>query len=264
MITPMQKVTVLCLDTGRDSALQSLRKLSVLHLTFDRQAEHEDIEAARRHLDYVRRASDIVPRLPQQPRSGLSPSEIVDQLSRLIQQRRENHEDLARLRQELKRIQPFGSFSPQSVAALAERGVFIRLFQASPRSFPALPDEALYLETLRTRAAVFFAVVTRDEKPEIAAQEIHSPATSLADIERRITELEAAQASITVQVAQFGGDYPALAQLRGEAEDALQMAAVRVGMSSATARIAYLQGFCPTTDVDRLRQACLLYTSRCV
>ena len=133
--------------------------------------------------------------------------------------------------------------------------MFIRLFQASPRSFPALPDEALYLETLRTRAAVFFAVVTRDEKPEIAAQEIHSPATSLADIERRITELEAAQASITVQVAQFGGDYPALAQLRGEAEDALQMAAVRVGMSSATARIAYLQGFCPTTDVDRLRQA---------
>ena len=76
------------------------------HLTFDRQAEHEDIEAARRHLDYVRRASDIVPRLPQQPRSGLSPSEIVDQLSRLIQQRRENHDDLARLRQELKRIQP--------------------------------------------------------------------------------------------------------------------------------------------------------------
>ena len=255
MITPMQKVTVLCLDTGRDSALQSLRKLGVLHLTFDRRAEHEDIEAARRHLDYVRRATDIVPRLVQQPPSGLSAGKIVDQLSRLIQQRRESHEELARLRQELKRIQPFGSFSPQSVAALAERGVFIRLFQASPRSFPALPDQAVYLETLRTGAAVFFALVTRDEKPEIAAQEIQSPASSLADIERRIAELEAAQADITDQVAKFSGDHPALAQLRGEAEDALQMAEVRVGMSSATARIAYLQGFCPTTDVDRLRQA---------
>jgi hypothetical protein len=41
MITPMQKVTVLCLDTGRDSALQSLRELGVMHLIFDRRAEHE-------------------------------------------------------------------------------------------------------------------------------------------------------------------------------------------------------------------------------
>ncbi len=169
MIARMQKVTVLCLDTGRDSTLHLLRELGVMHLTFDRRAEHEDIEAARRHLEHVRRACEVLPKLPQQLPSRLSPDEVVDELSRLIYQRRENSEELERLRQELKRVQPFGSFSPQAVAMLAGRGVFIRLFQASPKSFPVIPDQAVYVETLRTRTAVFFALVTRGESPEVAA-----------------------------------------------------------------------------------------------
>ena len=255
MITPMQKVTVLCLDAGRDSTLQSLRKLGVMHLIFDRRAEHEDIEAARRHLEHVRRACEVLPKLPQQLPSRLSPDEVVDELSRLIYQRRENSEELERLRQELKRVQPFGSFSPQAVAMLAGRGVFIRLFQASPKSFPVIPDQAVYVETLRTRTAVFFALVTRGESPEVAAQEIRLPTTSLADIESRVAELETIQAKLADQVAQFGGDYAAVARLRAEAADALQMAEVRAGMTTVTARVAYLQGFCPTDDVDRVRQA---------
>lgn len=255
MITPMQKVTVLCLDTDRETALQALRELGVLHLSFDRRAEHEDVEAARRHLEELRRATEILPRLSPQPPSGLSASEVVGELSRLILQRRESDAELERLRQEMKRLQPFGSFSPQAVASLAERGVFIRLFQASPASFPVLPDQAVYVETLRTRSAVFFALVTRGEKPEISAQEVPLPGLSLADIERRMAELEAAKVGFASRVAQFGGDYRAVAQRQAEAEEALQMAEVRAGMGSAMTRLCYLEGFCPTAEAESLRRA---------
>lgn len=255
MIVPMQKVTVLSLSTERNRALESLRELGVMHLSFERRVEHDDIEAARRQLEAVRRACEVLPTATQQAPSGLPPSEAVDELARLIQQRREHGEELQRLRQERQRIAPFGSFAPEALAALAERGVFVRLFQAPPKSMPAIPAQAVYLETLRTGAAVYFALVTRGEQPEIQAQQIHPPAMSLAAIDGRIAELEAAQAKIADRIARFGGDYPALTRLRTEAEEALQLAEVRAGMGVAMARIDYLQGFCPSDDVDRLRQA---------
>ena len=253
MIVPMQKVTVLSLATDRNRALESLRELGVMHLSFERRVEHDDIETARRRLERVRRACEALPKEAQQAPSALSPGEVVDELSSLIQQRRESGEELQRLRQERLRIAPFGSFAPEAIAALGEHGVFIRLFQAPPKSLPAIPEQALYLETLRTGAAVFFVLVTRGEQPEVEAQQIRPPVMSLAAIEGRIAELEAAQAKINDRVASFGGDYPALTRLRTEAEEALQLAEVRAGMGAATARIDYLQGFCPTDDVDRLR-----------
>ena len=255
MIVPMQKVVVLSLSTERNRALESLRELGLMHLSFERRVEHDDIEAARRHLDSVRRACEVLPAQPGQAPSGLLPGEVVDALSALIQQRRESGEELQRLRQERQRIAPFGSFAPEALAALAERGVLIRLFQAPPKSLPAIPEQAVYFETQRTGAAVFFALITRGERPEIEAQEIHPPAMSLATIEGRIAELEAAQARIADGVARFRGDLPALTRLRTEAEEALQLAEVRAGMGAATAQIDYLQGFCPSDEVDRLRQA---------
>lgn len=251
----MQKVTVLSLATERNRALESLRELGVMHLSFERRVEHDDIETARRRLERVRRACEVLPKAAQQAPSPLPTGEIVDELSSLIQQRREAGEELQRLRQERLRIAPFGSFAPEAIAALGERGVFIRLFQAPPKSLPAIPEQAVYLETLRTGAAVFFVLVTRGERPEIQAQEIQPPAMSLAAIESRIAELEGVQARINDQVARFGGDLAALTRLRAEAEEALQLSEVRAGMGTATAQIDYLQGFCPTDDVDRLRQA---------
>ena len=253
MIVPMQKVTVLCLETGRDSALRSLRDLGVLHPTFDRRGEHEDIEAARRRLESIIRAAETLPKLPHASPSKRPASEIVDELSRLIKRRRENSEELERLRQERLRIQWFGNFSSEALVKLADRGVFIRLFQTSPGSFPALPDQAVCLETFRSRAAVFFAVVTKGDTPAVAAQEIRPPDVSLAEIERRIGELEAIRAKLADEVAQFAGDRAALLQLRSEAEESLQLAEVRAGMGSATDRLVYLQGFCPADEIPRLR-----------
>ena len=255
MIVPMQKVIVLSLGTERTRALESLRELGVMHLSFERRVEHDDIETARRRLESVRRACEALPAVARQQPSGVSAGEVVDELSRLIQQRRESSEELQRLRQERQRIAPFGSFAPEALAALAERGVFIRLFQAPPRSLPAIPEQAVYLETQRSGAAVFFALITRGAQAEIEAQEIQPPALSLAATEARIAELETAQAKIADQVARFGGDLAALTRLRTEAEEALQLAEVRAGMGAATARIDYLQGFCPIDEVDHLRQA---------
>jgi V/A-type H+/Na+-transporting ATPase subunit I len=255
MIVPMQKVMVLCLDAARNGALESLRELGVLHLTWERRADHADIDAARRDLDTVRRAREILPNLPQAPPSGHPPRQVVEELSGLIRARREMGDELGRLRQDLSRIEPFGSFAPQAITALAERGLFIRLFQAPPKQLPDVPEGAIYLETLRTKAAVFFALVTWGERPEIAAQEIRPPAMSLAELQGRIAELETAQAGLSARATRFGGDYAAVAELEAQAQDALQLAEAHATMGAATASIAYLQGFCPTGDVDRVRAA---------
>ncbi|QKS27696.1 MAG: hypothetical protein FAZ92_01061 [Accumulibacter sp.] len=255
MIVPMQKVIVLSRAAGREADLLSLRQLGVLHPVLEQAVEHEDIEGERRRLDYIRRAAEVLPNLPRAQPSGRSPGEVVDELSRLLRLRRETAEELERLRQECARVSPFGDFSPGDLAALAGKGVFIRLFQAAPDSRPVVPAAAVCLETSRTRTAVSFVIVTVGETPEIAAQELRPPAMSLAEIKSRIGEMEATQARIADQIGCFAGDRAALADMRAEAEEAVQMAEIRAGMSCAAAELVYLQGFCPSDDVPRLREA---------
>lgn len=254
MIVPMQKVTVLCLERDRQATLDSLRDLGVLHLNWERRTDQPAIEVARHHLETIRRAKEILPQRPHQPPSGCSPHQVVEELQRLGQARREIAEELTQLRQESVRIEPFGAFSPSAITKLAERGLFIRLFQASPKTCPAIPPQAVYLETRRTKQVVFFALVTWGEQPEIAAEEIRPSPLSLTDIQRRIVELEAAQAGLTERAARLGGDYAAVAELETEAQDELQLAEAQSAMGAAMDSIAYLQGFCPVGDADRLRQ----------
>ena len=75
MIVPMQKVIVLSRAACREADLLSLRQLGVLHLVLEQAVEHEDIEGARRRLDYIRRAAEILPNLPRAQSSGKGPGD---------------------------------------------------------------------------------------------------------------------------------------------------------------------------------------------
>ena len=61
MIVRMKRLTLLCLATDRDAALESLRELGVVHVT-DRQApEGAELEALRARLADAERALAALP-----------------------------------------------------------------------------------------------------------------------------------------------------------------------------------------------------------
>ncbi len=253
MIVPMHKVTLLCPEADRAGALEALRELGVLHLSWEERRDQLDIEGARKRLTQVRRAIELLPKVHEGKPSGQPAEGVVAALLRIRKRRREIGEELEGLGREMRHIEPFGSFCPQAVASLAARSLSVRLFQAPPKHSPAIPADTLYLETRRTETGVWFALLGWGIPPAIDAQEVPLPSLSLATLRQHQADLEAELAALARQTAQFAGDRVALARLEAAAEDALQLAEARAALGSATPSLAYLQGFSPATEAERIR-----------
>lgn len=255
MIVPMSKVTVLAIDCDRDRALEALRDLGVLHLDAVRPTESEDVEAARKEVEYVRTALDLLPRVARGRPTGRPASEIVRVVWRILHRRKEIADELGTLRHERERIAPLGRFNPDMVRDLAMRGVHIRLYQIGAKESFTVPKGAVAVEVGRQGAARYIALIQWGERPEIVAREVRLPEQSLEAIEQRIAELEAEDATLLAQLEEHSADRTAVEALAAEAEDRLRLAEARAGMGVLSHAIVYLRGFCPTERLGDLRTA---------
>ena len=255
MIVPMKKVTVLVLEHSRDAALERLRKIGVIHLEAIRPAESEDVEAARKEFEYVARALEVLPHKPQAAASGRPAMEVVHALWEILHERKATEDEIEALQHERQRIAPYGDFDPAAVRALAEKGIFVRLYQGSPKEPVSVPPDMILTELGRTPHAVYFTVVHRGDPPGIPAQEIRLPERSLKQIDARLQALEHRLTEMQAGMEQFAGDRASVEALTDAAEDRLHLAEARAGMSAATGKVLYLRGFCPAEDIDRLRDA---------
>ncbi|MBU4460221.1 MAG: hypothetical protein KJ579_06620, partial [Verrucomicrobia bacterium] len=251
----MKRLTVLVLENDRDAALEYLREIGVVHVEAVRTAETDDVEAARKDFDHVNRALEVMPSTGRSVPSGRSPADVVQAMWRIVHERKEIADETESLCAERQRILPFGDFEPAAVKALASKGVFVRLYQGSPKEPVTAPEGAILTELSRTKHAVYFSLVHRGEAPKLPAQEVRLPALSLSAIGMRLTELERRTAALEAEAETYAGDRPSVAAVTAEAEDRLHLAEARAGMGEATSRIVYLRGFCPTEDVGCIHEA---------
>jgi V/A-type H+-transporting ATPase subunit I len=255
MIVPMKKVTVLVLENDRDAALEYLRQIGVVHVEAVRAAETDDVETARKEFEYVERALEVLPSAPKSTPSGHSPIDVVHAMWKIVHRRKEIADETESLRHERQRILPFGDFDPAAARALAARGVFVRLYQGSPKEPVTVPDGAILTELSRTKHAVHFSVIHRGTAPQLPTQEVRMPEKSLSAIDARLAELDRHATELQIEAAEYAGDRPAVAALTAEAEDRLRLAEARSGMGEATSRIVYLRGFCPAEDLGCIHEA---------
>ena len=255
MIVPMKKVTVLCLASARDAALEHLRALGVLHLEPIRPPESEAIETARKELTYVRRALEVLPSRASAAPSGRPADEVVKAIWNSIHERQAIEERLETLRHERLRIEPFGNFDPAAARALEARGLRVRLYQCDPKTTPTAPEGSALRVLSRAKDAVYFAVIGPAAAPAPAgAAEVRMPEIGLAELDRRIAEGEAALEKNRRALEAFAGDRAAVAARAAEAEDRLEFLTAAAGMGEAE-RVVWLRGYCPAEDAACIRES---------
>jgi V/A-type H+-transporting ATPase subunit I len=253
MIVPMKKVTILCLESAQDATLEHLHQLGLMHVEPVQLGNRESVEKARKDLEYVRHAMDILPHHPQTRTSGRTAIQIVRSLWKLIHERRDLEDEQQDLRHEEARIAPLGEFNPEDIPPLARKGLTVRIFQIdAKRNLPA-PPGAVVRELARDKSVRIFAVIA-EGSPAVDGLEIRMPAKSLTGIRSRLAVLERLLEENRAAAATFGGDYPTVAELAGEAEEHVAFLEARTGMG-AVGQIVYLRGYCPLRDVSCIREA---------
>lgn len=254
MIVSMKKLTLLCLDAERNRTLRVLRDLGVVHVAPMTPPEGQDLEDARKLLDHVRRALDVLPAKTDAPPSGKSTEHIVGHIWDLVHERKDLEEKLETLRYRRRTLEPFGEFDPAGIERLAEAGLKVKLYEAGIDADLNPPEDALFTEFSRDKEHIWFAVVGQGEWTMEQAREIAPPECALSELDRRLAEAEQGLAKNAEWFEKHAGDRDAVASIVNEVHDDVTFFEARDSMGQK-GKIAWLQGYCPAESEDALKEA---------
>ncbi len=259
MIVPMQKVTILCLESDTETTLEALRDLGVLHVTpctaptgDTAKDAHERLAHARHAVESIE-AHDKHPHLHKTPETD--PAEIDDLIETIYALQHDyNHwEDRLKNLQHIRHsLTPYGDFNPDTIAELANNGITVKLFHTRDIESLEMPEQALVHIVSRTKSGTQFALIGKGEF-KIDAQEVHLPHTSLHQVTGEIEEAENTIHAINKKLAEFTSELPLLKEALIEREMDARFCEVHDTLG-IKGKIAYLHGFCPTENLPEIQK----------
>jgi V/A-type H+/Na+-transporting ATPase subunit I len=254
MIVSMSKVTVLGLAHDRAATLEALRGLGVLHVKPVVPPSGAGLEQAREKAAGLRRLLEAIPVAKEAKPSGRTAFEVVAETSDLLEERKEWQDRLDALTAEIARVEPFGSFDPRAVEALAGKGILLKLYKAPAKSALPLPAGVTAQKLAVVKADAYWVLFGRSDFEWPGAEEQRLPEDPLADMQAEADALRQGIAGSDAKLRELGGDRPLVEDLLAHAEADVKLQEVRGGMGAAEA-IAYVQGFVPVDEVGKIRAA---------
>ncbi|MDR1894679.1 MAG: V-type ATP synthase subunit I [Spirochaetales bacterium] len=270
MIVPMKKVSLVMLDTQKETALKALRKAGLVHIT-GLAPSGDQLAALETQRALVEKCLFA---LPPQGKGGPAPAlpkgkpdretllklcgEIEALTARLAALRDENQG----LLKEEERIGFLGDFDPQDLKTLEERGISLRLYALSKdelaRLSAAPPDPRVFVLS-RTKTGGAAAVVLKPGEGTETLLEglfnkppLEPPLHSLSVLQHKFRANQASQALAQAKLGEYGAFAPALkeglALLAGE----IEFEKVRSGAGQEET-LAYLTGWCPLPGLKDLK-----------
>lgn len=261
MITPMRKVTVLALASGRDASLTALRDVGVLHVsTRPAPASQSASAETAARLATTRRVLGILHalhRMPPEERPIAEHVRVPGDLAKVIARTEELHTQLAVIDEELEKLRfdhtdqaPFGDFDPARLKALAARGVSVTLFRVpSKKAFPE--GEGVVLLSARGAFRYGAAFGVAPDAPGL--ETVPPPAMSLSELDARIARGVKECKRIDAELHALTTALPALEAHAAQLDE--RHAFERVGESlSVSGPVVHLDGFCPAARTPELER----------
>ena len=257
MIVPMKKLSLLCLAEQRESTLEALRELGVMHIAYEQQSHSEDrvkLEAEAAALEKINNllAGRKVAAAATAEEVAPEPEKITELLNEL----ENNNRRIETLLKAIEQLQPWGKFSPELLHQLEERGINVALCQAPEKEYRRLCEQGLQCQLVSSdKHNCYFAVIQRGE-----AKVDELPLATLPE-NSNLTELEAELHQLRQRNIEIGALLDAaarhldfysrkLAELNAEVE----FLKTRDSMMTHD-RIAVISGFIPVTVEDQVTAA---------
>lgn len=265
MIEKMKKATVIVLDKRRREAVEQMRRAGVLHIE-TLGAEGGTLETLNGQRSTVERALFVLSATAESAGNALPAgvaaaaseerAELVAECEQIVawsEEIRGAREERERLERDAARLEPWGDFAFEDLDALRQRGVEITLHAETPKQFARLEAEGLF-EVGRTSEMVYFAQIRRAGEPRLELDEVTLPGRNLAALREEIAGVNSRIAEHEASILERLPSVPRYRSVQEELEAAIEFEQVHNGMAEEGA-LAYITGFVPESEVDRVRQA---------
>ena len=242
MIVPMRHLTLLCVASEGEKALETLRDLECVHIDLSAAASPE-LAAAKGDLADAELAVRILEKAAREASSASAPqgddlfaavrnADLVAAVLKADAERTALTEQADALRHTIGTYAPFGDFDPALAASLRTAGVPVKLARG-PGQTPE--SKAFFDETLPDGWT---------EVP-LPAERLSVTRTKLAETEARISGITASLVAASGRVSAITGRYP-------ELKDRMAFVAARDILATQGA-VSYIEGWVPVDAVPRLR-----------
>jgi V/A-type H+-transporting ATPase subunit I len=258
MITPMQKLSILCQASDTNASLEALRELGVLHVTPSTAptgATHDDaqrkLEAAKTALTAL--AAHEVTSTGVGDTVSEDADALISTICELRQDLKHQEEQLTAFQHLHHSLLPYGEFKPESIAALAERGIVVKLYHARNMDTLEVPESAQLHILSNDKTGVHFAIISQSDFT-VNASELHIPTRSLLTVEADITTIQLKIDEANERLKSLASSRDQVEQELHNREEATRYAYVHDTLGQHGA-ISLLSGFCPADAVDAVRAA---------
>ena len=199
MIAPMKRAFIVLMDGDRRRVLHELRKLGLLHVepvqgsgtTWEELlAERTTVNNAISLLSEYTTPQDT---LQLGLREGMDLARTIMQYAALIS---EGLEEAAGIQREVERCKAWGSFEPDAVAFLSDKGLPLRFAEIPLKKLGNLPADLDYLRLWETKATLNLALLAGPERElPMDLREFRLPAKSLISLEADLVAVRVRTAS---------------------------------------------------------------------
>ena len=258
MIVKMKKITLLCVESDRTSALEQLRELGIMHVDHRTRVESENVSASEQTLNDIAAVYNILSGLKAERKtvSSRSGEEVYLQASGLIRRQDALEKQIEEREREIDELEPWGDFSPEMAEKLSARGIHVLFCKTYRNSFEALTlPENTVKTVIRERSREVYFLLIFSEKPEISLYPaVTLPKKSLSALRKEQEAATAEKQAIVRQLTALAAELNLLKDYFACKSAEHEFLMNRDGMASDGA-IAYLSGYIPADELPKLTGA---------
>ncbi len=263
MIVPMKKVSLIVLNSEKRQALKQLRRLGLLHIDIS-QASSTRLTELREQISLLENAIYVIG-----GKAGKA-ADAVDadlenailtakKINELIEKKAALRADINSLSSELERLRDFGDIDISEIAALAKKGIEIKIYDMPTSVYKSLDEQIRTVVLSKNKNTVKF--LTADISADIPqGYLVRMPQSSTADMREEIQALERRIGAADQELGSLSAYIPSMRSAIAQLHKEIELETYAVGMnkealsdsSERSVSIAYLSGYIPAEELDRL------------
>lgn len=272
MIVPMKKISVVVLEKERREALKVLRKVGVVHVE-ELKGESEELSTFKQKNSQVELAVSLLSevKLPKNIKtdSSLSKEESIS-LAQKILSLTEEKKDLFSLissnSSELERFSKWGNVNPEDFEYLAEKNVFLSMYEIPSDKYNLLSDEAKTILVDKDKSQARFLLISdhkleqNENAPALPpeAYRIVMPRVSTAVLKQDNENAKKRLIQIEKEINDSAKFLPSLKKASENVLKDIEFENLYSGMgiedSSASVKLAWLTGYVPLEDLEKVQK----------
>ena len=256
MIVKMKKIAVIVTARDAEGALGKLRSLGVVHVEHQRAPQGKDISALSDWLTVINEAIGILSAkelssadIKQEELSDwkFTTQHIID-----LRKRIEQLEEYARLLvSRIAQWEKWGDFDPEKIKGLAEKNIFLKLYQIPEKEIEYLP-KGLIIKKINISGGIANCVIISRSQIDIPYKEVSLPKTGLDNMRARLTEDLKTIAHLKEGLHKQVSYRESLVSMKNTLRNELEFYQALRGMGEAGA-LSYLAGYVPQDKISILR-----------